>query len=170
MSNETGSPENTMVEPKTDPKQITFKLNTQSVLLWRRTFLLRYFLNLGEYHNTDVKWTDYDTKNHRLELNDEQAPFKWSIPHGSLYKDVKYHPVIVIAFNFRVTVTASSQDQYELNLIRENLKIVNKRIMDMNAAAEYHQIILKNKLVRIKKEKEYEQTLKQRFAYMCKNM
>ena len=134
MSNETGSPENTMVEPKTDPKQITFKLNTQSVLLWRRTFLLRYFLNLGEYHNTDVKWTDYDTKNHRLELNDEQAPFKWSIPHGSLYKSVTQITVegkkLITITLFYTTENCLVQGNVTQDWVKSEFELLNKKLSD----------------------------------------
>lgn len=67
----TGSLTPTKIQLKTDPKQITFLVPKPSIPVWRRFFLLRYFLKLGEEESVTVNWTDYDLKSKKLDLNDE---------------------------------------------------------------------------------------------------
>ena len=57
---QTGSQITSKVELKADSKQITFKVNKSSVLIWRRILLLRYFKKLRESVEANVSWSDYE--------------------------------------------------------------------------------------------------------------
>ena len=83
----TGSPVASGIQLKTDPKQITFQVSKALVPIWRRIFLLRYFIQLGEHDCVEVKWVDYDSRNKKLDLDDEKLPYKSTLP-SSLYKSV----------------------------------------------------------------------------------
>lgn len=83
----TGSPASKKVQLKTDPRQITFNANKSSNAIWRRMFLLRYFIKLGESELITVSWSDFDIKCKRITLDDEQKPFSSSLP-STLYKSV----------------------------------------------------------------------------------
>lgn len=64
--------ESHVIETKIDPKQVTFNLSSNSVLIWRRLLLLRYYIGLGSHDLCHVKWVDYDKKNRIIVLNDEE--------------------------------------------------------------------------------------------------
>ena len=74
--------------------QATFKLNKDTLLLWRRALLIRYFKILGDNPNYDVKWKDFDIKSKSININDEQKPFQWKSPTDLLYKSA-----VEISFN-----------------------------------------------------------------------
>ncbi|CAG2221443.1 unnamed protein product [Mytilus edulis] len=74
--------------------QATFKLNKDTLLLWRRALLIRYFKILGDDPNYDVKWKDFDIKSKSININDEQKPFQWKSPTDLLYKSA-----VEISFN-----------------------------------------------------------------------
>ena len=43
-----------------DDKQITFDLDKRSIWYWRRTLLLRYFIDLGKRPSVNISWSDFD--------------------------------------------------------------------------------------------------------------
>lgn len=83
----TGSDKDMAVELKIDPKQISFRPNKQSIVLWRRLLLLRYFIKLGESDDINVNWTDYDIKCKKILLNYVREEFQPVVPKD-LYKSV----------------------------------------------------------------------------------
>lgn len=103
----TGSLTPTKIHLKTDPKQITFLVPKPSIPVWRRFFLLRYFLKLGEEESVTVNWTDYDLKSKKLDLNDEKMPYSPTLPTG-LFKSVtqiflENKKLITITFYYTTT-------------------------------------------------------------------
>lgn len=62
------------------------KLNRDSIYLWRRALLIRYYKILGNEAITNVKWTDYDSKSKIITVSDEKKPFEWKIPVNDLFK------------------------------------------------------------------------------------
>lgn len=71
-----------------DSKQVTFDLNKQSVLYWRRTLLFRYYIDLGHDSNMNIEWEDSDKKKNVLNLKDEEKPFIEKLPHSDIFKTV----------------------------------------------------------------------------------
>lgn len=74
--------------------QATFKLNKDTILLWRRALLIRYFKLLGDDPNYEVKWKDFYIKSKSITIYDEQKPFPWNLPTDLLYK-----PAVEISLN-----------------------------------------------------------------------
>ena len=74
------------VQQTRDDKQITFDLDSKSVLYWRRVLLLRYYCELGKNSEVVVSWLDYNKVNEEIKLNDEDAPFVERKPDPTLYK------------------------------------------------------------------------------------
>ena len=66
--------------------QATCRLNKDSVLLWRRILLRRYYLEIGSDSTIPVNWVDSDEKRNVIEIHDERVPFEWKIPHKDLFK------------------------------------------------------------------------------------
>ena len=89
-----------------DAKQVTFELNKQSVLYWRRTLLLRYFVDLGQDSQINIEWEDSDKKKNVLLLKDEEKPFIEKLPHSDLFKStvkVSFKSVKVITITIYYT-------------------------------------------------------------------
>ena len=55
-------------------------------------------------------------------------------------------------------------DQTELELLAKSHTIVKKRITDIAVSIKYHNTILENKIIRLKKEEDYYKTLKDRYT------
>ncbi|CAC5415298.1 unnamed protein product [Mytilus coruscus] len=71
-----------------DSKQTSFVCDSNTFLIWRRVFLIRYFQILGSNDNVVVKWQDFDKKMNVLTLLDEEQPFERKLPDKDLFKSV----------------------------------------------------------------------------------
>ncbi|CAG2210744.1 unnamed protein product [Mytilus edulis] len=68
--------------------QASFKLNKDSVLVWRRALLTRYFIDLWNETKADVKWTDHDEKSRVVTINDEKQKENNKVEEESIVKEV----------------------------------------------------------------------------------
>nr|CAG2257166.1 unnamed protein product [Mytilus edulis] len=110
--------------------QASFKLNKDSVLVWRRALLTRYFIDLGNETKADVKWTDHDEKARVVTINDEKRTFEWKIPQKELFKSVANVTInkkkkIVITL-FYTTNTALVQGQLTAEWVKFEFPRIKK--------------------------------------------
>ncbi|CAC5394333.1 unnamed protein product [Mytilus coruscus] len=131
----TGSPKSGMVELKTDHKQITFKVNKQSVLLWRCVLLLRYYIKLGENDSIKVTWSDYDIKLKKILLEDEKAPFQPVCPATNLSKSVTQIAVkgkkLVTITLYYTTYNCLVQGQVTQKWVETEFKLISNKVQEM---------------------------------------
>ena len=66
--------------------QASFNLTKETVFLWRRALLVRYYKILDKEENTKVKWYDYDRNSKQITISDEKSPFSWKPPHKDMFK------------------------------------------------------------------------------------
>lgn len=59
------------VKHEVGANQATFSLNEETVLIWRRALLIKYFQELGNNYNTNVNWGDFDNKSSSITIDDE---------------------------------------------------------------------------------------------------
>lgn len=115
--------------------QATFKLNENSILLWRRVLLIRYYQILGGESNVDVKWCDFDAKQNVITCSDEKKTFEWKLPHKNLYKSVlhanaKKKKKFVITL-FYTTNTAQIQGQMVSEWLEQEFPLINKTVNEL---------------------------------------
>lgn len=79
--------------PTSSPKgdnQHTFKFTDKNtVLIWRRILMIRYFNKLGADKNCNITWKDFDIKNRPITLSDEKHPFEWRMPPNLMKSSVE---------------------------------------------------------------------------------
>lgn len=123
------------IEDKIDPKQITFKVNKQSVLIWRRVLLLRYFLKLGDNDDIHVSWSDYDIKNKKVMIQDEKTTFKPTIPASNLAKSITQISVqgrkLVTITLYYTTHNCLVQGQVTQKWVRTEFKLLSEKIQEI---------------------------------------
>ena len=115
--------------------QATLKLTRESILLWRRALLLRYFKILGNEKNINVKWTDYDSKSKIITVSDEKRPFEGKLPVKDLFKSsvsvsVERKKLFVISL-FYTTQTALIQGQMSLDWTKSEYPKINNAVKEL---------------------------------------
>lgn len=137
IANTTGSSTPNKIQPNTDPKQTSFLVQKTSLALWRRCFLLRYFVKLGEDDNVSINWIDYDNKNKKIELNDENEPFKPTLP-TELFKTIiqisvdkqKFTTITVYYTTGKVHIQGNATHKWiesEMKMLKETVPNIQKR-------------------------------------------
>lgn len=82
------SKQSTAIPLKAEGKQASFVCDIESILIWRRICLIRYYQILGAFDNADVKWQDFDKKSSIITTQDENNVFERKLPHKELFKSV----------------------------------------------------------------------------------
>jgi len=132
---QTGSQITSKVELKADSKQITFKVNKSSVLIWRRILLLRYFNKLGESVEANVSWSDYDNKCKRIVLHDDKKPFKSVIPAPNLCKSttqisIKGKKLITFTLYY-TTYNCLVQGHVTKQWVESEFKLLSEKVLEI---------------------------------------
>ena len=98
--------------------------------------LLRYYINLGEDENVDISWSDYDTKNKKLILEDEKKPFKPIIPVPNLAKSITQIFIRgkkVITFTlYYTTFNCLVQGNTTHSWVDKEFKTLSEKVKDMS--------------------------------------
>lgn len=108
------------------------KLNRDSIYLWRRALLIRYYKILGNEAITNVKWTDYDSKSKIITVSDEKSPLNGKSPstiylsHQCMLRSTERN---CLSFHSSYTTqTALIQGQMTLDWTKSEYPKINKAI------------------------------------------
>ena len=69
-----------------------------------------------------------------------------------------------------ITTVQQNLDQAEINIIKNNCAVVERRIENLNVACKYHQNVVDQKLRRLKLEDQYYDVLKKDKPFNEKSM